>query len=138
VHDLIALVLGASRDAAEIANGRGLRATRLHAIKADIRASLGEQGLSLTVIAARQGVTPRYVQALFESDGTTFSQFLLGERLARVHRMLPDPLHAPHSISTISYAVGFGDLSHFNRAFRRRYGATPSDVRAAASPQWRT
>ncbi|RVC16943.1 AraC family transcriptional regulator, partial [Mesorhizobium sp. M7A.F.Ca.AU.002.02.1.1] len=27
---------------------------------------------------------------------------------------------------------GFNDLSYFNRAFRRRYGATPSDVRAAA------
>ena len=27
---------------------------------------------------------------------------------------------------------GFGDLSHFNRVFRRRYGATPSDVRAAS------
>jgi AraC-like DNA-binding protein len=28
--------------------------------------------------------------------------------------------------------AGFGDLSYFNRAFRRRYGASPSDVRAPA------
>jgi len=75
------------------------------------------------------------VQALFESDGTTFSQFLLGERLARVYRMLHDPLQAPRSVSAIAYEAGFGDLSHFNRAFRRRYGATPSDVRAAANQQ---
>jgi hypothetical protein len=33
-----------------------LRAARLQAIKADIRASLGEQGLSPTAAAARQGV----------------------------------------------------------------------------------
>jgi hypothetical protein len=33
VHDLTALALGASRDAAEIAKGRGLRAARLNAIK---------------------------------------------------------------------------------------------------------
>jgi AraC-like DNA-binding protein len=107
VHDLLALAIGASRDAAEIANGRGLR-------------------------AARQHVTPRYVQALFEGEGTTFSQFVLGERLVRVYRMLRDPRHAGRSISSIVYDAGFGDLSHFNRAFRRRYGGTPSDVRAAA------
>jgi AraC-like DNA-binding protein len=135
VHDLVALALGASRDAAEIAKGRGLRAARLHAIKADIRTSLGEQGLSLTAIAARQGVTPRYVQALFADEGSTFSQFLVAERLARVHQMLCDPLHVARTTSAIAYDAGFGDLSHFNRAFRRRYGGTPSDVRAAAKRQ---
>ena len=132
MHDLVALALGASREAAEIANGRGLRAARLTAIKADIRAALAEQGLSLTTLAARHGVSPRYVQVLFESDGITFSQFLLTERLERVHRMLRDPPQMGRSISTIAYESGFSDLSHFNRAFRRRYGATPSDVRAAA------
>jgi AraC-like DNA-binding protein len=135
VHDLMALALGASGDAAEIAHGRGLRAARLHAIKADIRASLGEQGLSLTAVAARHGVTPRYVQMLFERDGSTFSQFLRGERLAHVHRMLRNPLHMSRSISALAYDAGFGDLSHFNRAFRQRYGATPSDVRAAAKAE---
>jgi AraC-like DNA-binding protein len=132
MHDLVALALGASRDAAEIANGRGLRAARLHSIKADIRTSLGEQGLSLTAIAARHGVTPRYVQTLFAGEGPTFSQFLLGERLALVHQMLRSPLHVARSTSAIAYDASFGDLSHFNRTFRRRYGATPSDVRAAA------
>jgi AraC-like DNA-binding protein len=131
-HDLVALALGASRDAGAIASARGLRAARLHAVKEDIRASLGQPGLSLTAIAARHGVTPRYVQALFETDGRTFSHFILSERLARVHRMLCDPLQMTKSISAVAFAVGFGDLSHFNRAFRRRYGATPSDVRAVA------
>jgi AraC-like DNA-binding protein len=65
---------------------------------------------------------------LFESDGTTFSRFLLDQRLARAHRMLSNPVLAERTISTIAYEAGFGDLSHFNRAFRRRYGAAPSDV----------
>jgi AraC-like DNA-binding protein len=66
---------------------------------------------------------------LFESEGTTFSQFALAERLACAHRLLLDPRHAHQSIGAIAYASGFGDLSHFNHAFRRRYGATPSEVR---------
>jgi AraC-like DNA-binding protein len=37
--------------------------------------------------------------------------------------------------SAVALAAGFGDLSHFNRSFRRRYGATPSDVRAAGRGQ---
>jgi AraC-like DNA-binding protein len=130
VHDLVALALGAGPAVVEMASARGLRAARLHAIKSDIRAALGQQDLTLTALAARHGVSPRYVQALLESDGTTFSQFLLGERLARAHRLLSDPLQMGRSISTIAYTAGFSDLSYFNRAFRRRYGATPSEIRA--------
>jgi hypothetical protein len=77
VYDLVALALGATRDAAAIANGRGARAARLHAIKAEILGGLNRHELSLAGLAARHRVTPRHVQILFESDGTTFSRFLL-------------------------------------------------------------
>jgi AraC-like DNA-binding protein len=35
-------------------------------------------------------------------------------------------------MASIAYDVGFNDLSHFNRVFRRHYHATPSEIRAAA------
>jgi AraC-like DNA-binding protein len=107
-----------------------LRASR--SIKTEILNSLKRHDLSLAGLAARHGVTPRYVQMLFESEGTTLSRFLLDQRLARAHRMLSDPRLAERTISAIAYEAGFGDLSHFNRAFRRRYGETPSDVRAGS------
>jgi AraC-like DNA-binding protein len=132
VYDLVALALGATRDAAAVADGRGVRAARLRAIKAEILDSLNRHELSLAGLAARHRVTPRHVQMLFESDGTTFSRFLLDQRLACAHHMLSNPLLAERTISTIAYDAGFGDLSHFNRAFRRRYGETPSDVRAGS------
>jgi AraC-like DNA-binding protein len=68
---------------------------------------------------------------LFEAEGTTFSQYVLGQRLALAHRLLTDPRDARSTITAIAFDAGFGDLSSFNRAFRRAYGATPSDVRAA-------
>jgi AraC-like DNA-binding protein len=132
IHDLVSLTIGATREAAEIAQGRGVRAARLRAIKAGIMASLRSDTLSIAAIAARHGISPRYVHMLFESEGTTFSEFVLGHRLAFAHRMLRDPRCLAHSITAIAFECGFVDLSHFSRAFRGQYGATPSDIREAA------
>jgi AraC-like DNA-binding protein len=74
-------------------------------------------------------VTPRYIHKLFENEGLTFSSFVLGQRLSRAHRMLSDPRFADRNISTVAFDVGFGDLSYFNRTFRRRYVATPTDIK---------
>jgi AraC-like DNA-binding protein len=133
IHDLLALALGATRDAAEVARGRGARAAQLRFIEEDIATRFDQPDLSVAAVAARHGVKPRWVQRLFESDGTTFSEYLLTQRLARTHARLTNPLGASQKISTIAMDAGFGDLSYFNRMFRRHYGATPSDVRAAAS-----
>jgi AraC-like DNA-binding protein len=134
VHDLVALAIGANRDAAAIATGHGRKAARLQAIKADIAENLGNPELSVATVAKRQRVTPRYIQMLFESEETTFSEFVLGQRLARAFCRLTDPGSAHAAISAIAYEAGFGDLAYFNRSFRRLYGATPSEVRAAADP----
>ena len=129
VHDLIALAIGASRDGTELAAGRGLRAARLRAAKVDILQNLASHGLSAAALAKRLGITPRYVHMLFETEGTTFSQFVRARRLMMARRLLADPRYDQRTITDIAYEVGFGDLSYFNRAFRRRFGITPSDVR---------
>jgi transcriptional regulator GlxA family with amidase domain len=131
VHDLVTLVLGATRDGHYVAAGGGLRAARLRAIKTEIMENLVGD-LSAATLAARQGITPRHLRRLFEGEGTSFSEYVLERRLARVHRMLTDPRATEQPIGTVAFDAGFGDLSYFNRAFRRRFGATPSDVRAAA------
>jgi AraC-like DNA-binding protein len=129
IYDLAALTMGATRDAAEIAKGRGLAVARLCAIKADIAGKLDDQHLSVVSVALRQRVSPRYVQMLFEQEGTTFSQYVIGQRLARAYRMLTDPRFAERSITSVAIDAGFGDLSYFNRLFRRRFGGTPSEIR---------
>ena len=129
LHDLIALSIGATQDAAAAAEDRSVRAVRLRAIKSDIVANLADDTLTIAAIASRHGVTPRYVHKLFESEGTTYTQFVLRQRLDRAYRLLRDPRLAACGISTIAYDVGFGDLSYFNRTFRRHYKATPSDIR---------
>ena len=136
LHDLIGLAIGANRDAGELAKGRGVRFARLRAIQTDITRNLTRRDLSVTTVAARHGISPRYIRALFMDAGTTFSDFVLQQRLVRAHNLLSDPRTEPLAISAIAYDSGFGDLSYFNHAFRRRYGGTPSDIRAAARRDW--
>lgn len=131
LRDLFALVLGAKRDAAVVAEGRGLRAARLQAIKHYIHNNLDDGALAVGVAAARHRITPRYVQLLFEDEGTTFSEFVLNQRLERVHRMLSDPRYVRWTVSAIALEAGFGDVSYFNRRFRRRFGETPTQFRSA-------
>jgi AraC-like DNA-binding protein len=129
ICDLIALSVGAHRDSMAVAEERGVRAARLRAIKADIATNLGDFDLSVSAVAMRHGVTPRYIQKLFASDGVTYSEFVLGRRLAQAHRLLNDLRFAHRSVSSIAFDAGFADLSYFNRTFRRRYSATPTEVR---------
>jgi AraC-like DNA-binding protein len=126
--DLVAVTLSATRDAAAEAEGRGIRAARLRAIKSDIEAHLGHSNLSIGAVAKRQRISDSYVRKLFESEGTSFSQFVLGRRLGRARRMLTDRRWADRSIASIAFETGFGDLSYFNRTFKSFYGVTPSDV----------
>jgi len=132
VHDLIASALGASRDGAEVVQHRGVRAARLHAVKQDVARHLDQAELSVGALAARHGCTPRFIQRLFETEGTTLTAYVLEQRLVRAHDVLSDPLRRTEKITAVALDCGFGDVSYFNRAFRRRYGAAPSDVRAQA------
>ena len=127
--DLVAVTIGASKDVAAVAEGRGIRAARLRAIKTDIEANLALGDVSATSVARRQKVSDSYIRKLFEGEQTSFSEFVLRRRLVRVHRLLTDPRRVNQSIASLAFEVGFGDVSYFNRAFKRFYGATPSEVR---------
>lgn len=130
VHDLVALTVGATRDAAHVASGRGARAARFAAIRADILQSLAQVRLSPKMIAKRHAVTERYIHLLFEETGQTFSEFVASARLDEARDLLRDPTVKAIKISDIAQRVGFGEITTFNRAFRRRFGDTPSGVRA--------
>jgi AraC-like DNA-binding protein len=132
VHDLIAAIVGATRDSKAIVEARGVRAARVKALMADILQHLDHCDLTPAAVARRQRITPRYVHKLLEDEGLTFSAFVLEQRLARAYRTLRDPRLRDRTISAMAFDLGFNDLSYFNRVFRRRYGATPSDVRRSA------
>jgi AraC-like DNA-binding protein len=127
--DLVALALGPTEETRMRASRGATRVARLAAIRADILANLSQARLSAKVIASRHGVSDRYVHLLFEETGQTFNQFVEEERLKHAFKLLNDPAVAGGRIGDIAVQVGFAEHSTFNRAFRRRFGDTPTGVR---------
>jgi AraC-like DNA-binding protein len=87
--------------------------------------------LSIGAVAAHFACHPKQVQRLFAASGCTFSDFVLEERLLLARRKLMRA-DSMEKISNIAFDVGFNDLSYFNRAFRVRFGMTPSWCRTDA------
>src|SRR6185295_20086496 len=104
--DLVSVTLGATNDAAAAAQGRGVRAARLRAIKGDIEAHLTDADLSPLAVARRHRISDSYIRKLFEGEGTSFSEFVLARRLVRAYRMLTDRRLADRSIAMIAFESG--------------------------------
>ena len=130
--DLVAAALGPTAEAKEMIAKRGLKAARLRAILAEIAGHFSNPNFDLDNVAGALGLSRRYVQQLLEETGRSFTEHLVERRLQRSHSMLTDKRYLHLAIIDIAFDSGFGDLSHFHRVFRRRFGDTPSAVRAAA------
>lgn len=131
--DLIALALGTTRDAQEVARMRGLRAARLQEAIVIIRAGFADPAFSPQHVAARLGVSVRYVQDLLQETGQSLTARVLELRLQRAREALADFRHDRTRVSDIALACGFNEVSYFNRCFRRRFGAAPGDYRVRGS-----
>jgi AraC-like DNA-binding protein len=130
--DLVAAALGPTAEAAEIVAKRGVKAARLRAILGEIAQRFSEPDFDLNKVAHALGLSRRYVQQLLEETGKSFTEHLAERRLEGAFAMLSDQRRLHLAIVDIAFATGFGDLSHFNRLFRRRFGDTPSGIRATA------
>jgi AraC-like DNA-binding protein len=108
------------------------RNAHLAAILRAIESQSDDPNLNATAVAASLRITPRYVHLLLEETGRSFTHHVLERRLERAAVLLRDRRWRDRKIADIAAEAGFTDLSYFNRAFRRRFNATPSAIRASA------
>jgi len=92
---------------------------------------LGDPELSCMSIAAAHGISERYLRKLFAGSSRSASDHIWSRRLERARRDLVDPLRAHRTVTAIGYDVGFKDAAHFSRAFKARFGITPTEQRRA-------
>jgi AraC family transcriptional regulator, positive regulator of tynA and feaB len=126
--DLTALALqGGGAAAFEGASARG-EATLMR-LKNHIARNLRDPRLDVAGAARAAGISPHYLHRLFERSGTSFGAHVLEQRLLLAATRLRDPQRAPLPVSAVAYDCGFSDLSHFGRAFKTRFAATPGEWR---------
>jgi len=98
-------------------------------LMAHLELHFADQDLSVGSVAHAHGISERYVQLLLSRRGTTFGDWVRARRLAAAAESLADPNKRFVTISAIALQWGFSDHSHFTRAFRAAYGATPRSWR---------
>jgi AraC-like DNA-binding protein len=96
-----------------------------------IDANIADPVLCRESIARRHGVSPRYLARVFEREGLSVARWIRLRRLELSRQRIEALDPGSSTICEIAYSCGFGDVSSFNRAFKRHFGATPGSLRRA-------
>lgn len=94
-----------------------------------------DPGLSVRKLAERAAI-PEYVLRRLVNERLgyrNFAAYVNDFRLCEVEARLRDPQWARRPILTLALEAGFGSIGPFNRAFRERYGMTPTVFRSGSS-----
>lgn len=83
--------------------------------------------ISRDELAREASFAPSYLSAVFRTaTGCTIPQYINARRVRMAQELLRGK---PLAIAAVAGQVGFRDVSHFNRVFKRLVGATPREYR---------
>jgi AraC family transcriptional activator of tynA and feaB len=105
------------------------RSVSLNRIKTFIEQNLRDADLDTGVIVRHAGLSARYINRLFEDEGTSLMRYAWKRRLENCRKELQNPVYAGHRLSDIAFRWGFNDTAHFSRAFKQQFGCSPREFR---------
>ena len=90
-----------------------------------------QDGLTLAQLAGQLGLGEAALRTLINQQlgFRNFNDFLHHHRLADAVQQLAA---GDRPVLSVALDCGYGSIGPFNRAFKQRYGMTPTDYRAAA------
>lgn len=104
---------------------------RLNKVKLHVEANFCSK-FSLEDAANVAGLEKKYFSSFFKSKtGICFKDWVASIRVKQAQAMM---MRQNYSVTETCFAVGFGDLRTFERAFKKHTGMTPSEFKAAAAP----
>jgi AraC-like DNA-binding protein len=104
------------------------RETLRTAVLQHVGERLADPSLSVSSVCRALAISPRTLHNLFAGEEQTFAATVRRLRLERSAAVLADP-GCTATVADVAAAHGFADPTTFARAFRRRYGCAPRDVR---------
>jgi AraC family transcriptional regulator len=108
--------------------GPRLAPRQIRAVQAYVETRLHQQ-MSLADLAASAGLSSfHFLRSFKGSLGSTPARYVMDRRMERARYLLKV---SKITVSEVGISVGFEDVSHFSRAFRRAMGITPSAFRSA-------
>lgn len=122
--DLFALALNSIEPAS--LNFSRSRSLSLRRIKDYVEQHLDNPELDTETVVQEIGLSARYINELFHDENTSLMRHVWQSRLIHCHQDLISPQYFYRSVSETALRWGFNDFSHFSRAFKNKYGLTPS------------
>ncbi len=133
LHAIIQLLGAPGEEVLEIPESAGWR---VRTALAYIDAHLADPDLDACRVAEAQSVSRRRLdEIMVGATGTSVSSRIWARRLEQAANDLLDERFAAGTITQVAFAAGFEDVSHFTRAFKRRYRVPPSEWRNAHRPK---
>lgn len=84
--------------------------------------------ISLDQIAENMYLSPFYISRIFKSEtGDTPIRHLINIRLEKAKELLENGFDG--SIQEVAAKVGYDDVYHFSKLFKKRFGMPPSKIR---------
>lgn len=91
-----------------------------------IHQHLCDQDLSLEKAASQIYVSRHYYSRMFQKHvGMGFKEYIMRKRIEKAKSLLKNG----HSVTDVCYAIGYNDLTHFSKIFKRMVGVNPSIFR---------
>lgn len=122
---LIAMTMGSLRR--NDATQSRLKAVTLMRVKKFVRENLQMPELNPQMIEQATGLSSRYINRLFEPENTSLMRYVWQMRLERCAEELASQRSVALRVSDVAMKWGFNDMSHFSRAFKERFDASPRE-----------
>ena len=125
----MAACLGPSADRLAIAS-KQLCLTLMERVRRSVRANLRSPSLDPNQLCREAAISRTQLYRMLEGEGGV-AHYIQRQRLSEGFAQLSD-ISNVLPVSRIAEMLCFADASSFSRAFRREFGMSPSDVRAAS------
>lgn len=106
-----------------------LSAFHLMRIKEYVANNFRNPTLSIDSVSNALSISPAHIHRLFNGEPQTFGTWLWSCRLLSCKTEFQNHAMSHLTIGEIAFNNGFSNLSHFSRAFRKKFGITPREFR---------